>query len=109
MSDREKEVNWKLTIRAALISAAVGLALFGVLSFDRIGCRTCWQDVTRHYLAFFGYFAASGYAIGWTLPDRRTDTDGDKVQWDTRRGFWEGSLGAGALITIAFATTHLLA
>ena len=109
MSAQENEVNWRLTIRAALILAAVGLGLFGVFNYDRIDCRVCWQDVTKHYFAFFGYFAAFGFAIGWTLPDRKVDTKGNTVQWDTRQGFWEGSLGTGALLTIVFAAIHFLA
>lgn len=109
MSKQENRVNWRLAIRAALILAAVGLALFGVFSFDRVDCRICWKDVTRHYFAFFGYFAAFGFAIGWTLPDRQADTSGTLVQWDTRQGFWEGSLGVGALITIAAAAMLVLA
>jgi hypothetical protein len=109
LSSQEEKVNWRLTIRAALVLAAVGLGFSGVFHYGRIGCPACWQEIARHYFAFFGYIAAFGFAIGWTLPDRRSESQGSAVQWSTRQGFWEGSLGAGALLTIAWAATHLLA
>lgn len=108
MSDSEKEVNWHLTFRAALIITAIGLILFGVFAMDRIECKVCWKDVTRYYFSVFGYFSAFGFAIGWTLPNRAPNTEDGTHDWNTRQGFWEGSLGVGALITGLFAAMHFL-
>ncbi len=104
----EQEVNWRLTIRAALIVTAVGLGIAGVFQFNRIGCRLCWQDVTKHFFAFFGYFAAFGFAIGWTLPEGADEIKGRPIQWNTRRGFWEGSLGTAAIFSVIYAALHFL-
>lgn len=108
MSEKEKGVNWNLTLRAVLIVTAIGLALFGVFGTDRIECKVCWRDVTRHYFAVFGYFSAFGFAIGLTLPMGSPDADGGKHNWNSRQGFWEGSFGIGALITLGFAAMHFL-
>ena len=107
MFTQEKEVNWRLAIRASLILGAAFLTLSNTFHVDRIACQVCWQDVTKHYFAFFGFFSAFGFAIGWTLPERQSDS-GHAIQWNTRQGFWEGSMGAGALLTIGFAVTHFL-
>ncbi len=109
MDSGEKQISWNLTIRAALIMTAIGLALFGVISMDRVDCRVCWKDLTHHYLSVFGYFAMFGYAIGWTLPSGPSETVAGKHSWTTRQGFWEGSLGVGAMLATLFAALHLLA
>ncbi len=108
MSENEKEVNWHLTFRAALIISAIGLVLFGVFGMDRIECKVCWRDVTRHYFSVFGYFSAFGFAIGWTLPESAFNSEVGKHSWNTRQGFTEGSLGVGALITVFLAAMHFL-
>lgn len=108
MSEKESEVNWNLTFRAALIVAAIGLGLFGVLDFGRLTCRTCWKDVTQYYFSVFGYIAGFGFAIGWTLPTKPASAEPARHNWNTREGFWEGSLGLGALMTFIAAAMHLL-
>lgn len=108
MSEIEKKVNWLLTFRAALIISAVGLSLFGVFDVNRIECKVCWRDVTGHYFSVFGFFSAFGFAIGWTLPEAAETPEGRAHNWNTRQGFWAGSLGLGTLITVGFAATHFL-
>ncbi len=108
MAGIEKEVNWNLTFRTALIMAAIGLVLFGVFGIDRIECKVCWQDLQRYYFSIFGFFAAFGFAIGWTLPEATEHATGTKHHWNTRQGFWEGSLTVGALLTCIGAVVHFL-
>lgn len=107
MNQTEKEVNWRLTIRAALIITAVGFALFGVFHLDQIECRVCWKDVTRFYFSVFGYVTAFGFAIGWTLPEGPATSQNGRHNWSTRHGFWEGSMGLGTLMTLVLAGLHL--
>lgn len=108
MESNEQLPNWNLTVRTALIMTAVGLALFGVGSMDRVDCRVCWKDITHHYFAVFGYLTGFGYAIGWTLPTGSAQAENGKHSWNTRQGFWEGSFGLGALLTLVFAAMQLL-
>lgn len=110
MSASKETVNWRLTVRALLILAAVVLALNGVFAFDRVDCQVCWKDLSHHFFAFFGGIAAFGYAIGWTLPEQAVEpaTDARTHNWNTREGFWEGSLALGALMTASFVAMHLL-
>jgi hypothetical protein len=107
VNETETRVNWRLTIRAALVITAVSMALFGVLSADQIDCRVCWRDQVSYFFGVFGYFAGFGYAIGWTLPPGPADTPEGKHTWNTRQGFWEGSLGLGALVSCAIAAYSL--
>ena len=108
MSELQQGTNWSLLLRVALIIMAIGLGLAGVFNFERLACQVCWKDITRHFFAFYGYFAAFGFAIGWTLPERRTEEAKSSVQWNTRQGFWEGSLGTAALLSIMFAVLQVL-
>jgi len=106
VSEAENRVNWRLTIRAALVMTAVGLLLFGTLRFDQMYCRVCWDDQVRYFFGVFGYFAGFGYAIGWTLPPGPAETPDGKHTWYTRQGFWEGSFGLSALLTLTFASVE---
>lgn len=108
MPDQEKAVNWSLTLRAALIMAAVGLGFSGLFQLERVGSAAHWQDVISSFFTLFGYISAFGFAIGWTLPDTKSDERGSTVNWNSRRGFWEGSLGAASLFAIGVAALHFL-
>jgi len=108
MGDRKSKVNLNLTFRAALLVAAVGLGLFGAFDFSSLACRTCWKDVTQYYFSVFGYIAGFGFAIGWTLPASIASAEPTRHNWNTREGFWEGSLGLGTLVTAIAAAMHLL-
>lgn len=105
---QKKEVNWSLTLRAALILAAVGLGCTGVLQANQLCASVQWREAIKSFFALFGLFAAFGYAIGWTLPDKRIDEAGSSVNWNTRRGFWEGSLGAATLISAGVVATDFI-
>ena len=108
MSGNQNEVNWLLTFRAALIITGGGLFLSGVFAMDSIECKVCWRDVTRHYFSVFGFFSAFGFASGWTLPEAAENPEGRTHNWNTRQGFWAGSLGLGTFMTIWFASIHFL-
>lgn len=103
MATQENEVNWRLTFRAALIISAVVLIFSGVFHYDRIACSTCWQDVTRYLFTLFGSITAFGYAVGWTLPPNPDRPEERQVQWKTRQGFWEGTLGLATLMSVVAA------
>lgn len=103
MATRADAVNWRLALRVTLIITAVGLMLSGIFSFNRIACSTCWQDVTRYFFTLFGFITAFGYAVGWTLPANADRPEERHVQWKTRQGFWEGSLGLASLMSVVAA------
>lgn len=108
MSEPESQVNWRLTIRAALVMTALGVIFLGVLHADQLQCCVRWREQVQYYFALFGFFAAFGYAIGWTLPSGSAQTSKGKHTWSTRQGFWEGSLGLGALLLCIFIAFSLL-
>lgn len=103
MATQKNGVNWRLTIRAALIMLAVSLMFSGVYHFDRVSCRTCWQDLMRYFFTLFGSITAFGYAIGWTLPEKPDRPEERPFQWKYRQDFWEGSLGLATLMSVALA------
>lgn len=107
---QENEVNWSLTLRAALIVAAIGLTFFGALQSNQHCGSGQWRENVKSFFTVFGFFSAFGFGIGWTLPDTNNDNDNDSsgVNWKTRRGFWEGSLGVAALFSIGDAAMRLI-
>jgi hypothetical protein len=107
LNEPKSQVNWRLTIRASLVMTAVGLILFGVLQADQLQCRVTWKEQVLYYFALFGFFAAFGYAIGWTLPPGSAETPEGKHIWSVRQGFWKGSLGLGSLMLCIFVAISL--
>lgn len=69
-----KKNNWRLTIRAAIIVAAIGMAFSGTFHFNRIECTVCWKEIASYLFSVFGFISGTGFAIGLTLPAQRDET-----------------------------------